>query len=276
MQVAFGTAIAGLSLTCIKLAAATGCSEATFTGRMYRSSLDAKDKSGAIIAVVAIHALLLIVLLHLSGKIDVVDPQSVLRVFDLSDVPPPVPPPPAAPQKAARKPRQPQGGSAPANVKSEATPVVVPTPPVPQPTPVAASRTPAEGSAATQGAAAVAGPGTGSGGSGTGTGSGNGSGSGADGGQVSPPQLVTPVLRGRDFPREVLNAWPRGLPVFLRLRVDAQGNVSQCIVDRGTGVAAIDSEVCSLVQQRLRFRPALNRSGQEVAGWFGYGQTPPR
>jgi protein TonB len=243
---------------------------------MYRSSLDAKDKSGAIVAVVAIHALLVIVLLHLSGKIDVVDPQSVLRVFDLSEVPPPEPPPPLP--QAARKPKQPEGGSAPANARSEATPVVAPTLPVPQPTPVAASITPAEGSAPTQGAAAVAGPGTGSGGSGNGTGSGTGTGpgSGGEGGQVSPPQLVTPVLRGRDFPRQVLNAWPRGLPVFLRLRVDPQGNVSQCIVDRGTGVAAIDSEVCGLVQQRLRFRPALNRAGEAVAGWFGYGQTPPR
>ena len=27
---------------------------------------------------------------------------------------------------------------------------------------------------------------------------------------------------------------------------------------------------------RLRFRPALNRSGQAVAGWFGYAQRAPR
>ena len=70
--------------------------------------------------------------------------------------------------------------------------------------------------------------------------------------------------------------WPGGAPVFLRLRVDPQGNVAECIVDRGTGVAAIDSEVCNIVRRRLHFRPALNAAGQAVAGWFGYVQPPPR
>ncbi|MBV9526747.1 MAG: hypothetical protein JOZ79_00045 [Sphingomonas sp.] len=145
------------------------------------------------------------------------------------------------------------------------------------PTPIVATVTPAEGTAPTQGAAAVAGTGTGTGGQGNGTGSGSGSGSGSgDGGVVSPPHLVTPVLRGRDFPREFLDQWPGGRPVFMRLRVDAQGYIAECMVDRGTGVATIDSEICNIVHQRLHFRPALNRSGQAVAGWFGYGQTPPR
>jgi protein TonB len=246
---------------------------------MYRSSLDARHKSGAIIAVAAIHALLLLMLLHLSGKLDLTDPQSPLRVFDLRDVPPPPPPPPPTQQRASAKPKASEGGSAPPNIKSEATPVVVPPPRIvlPVPEPIAAAKTPANGTASTQGAALVAGPGTGSGGQGNGNGSGNGTGSGSgDGGTVSPPQLITPVLRGRDFSRDLLDQWPRGTPVFLRLRVDAQGNVAECIVDRGSGVGAIDSEICDLVRQKLRFRPALNRSGQAVAGWFGYGQTPPR
>jgi protein TonB len=246
---------------------------------MYRSSLDARHRSGAIIAVAAIHALLLLMLLNLAGKLDVAGAQSVLRVFDLRDAPPPPPPPQPVQQRASAKPKQSQGGSAPANIKSQPTPVVAPTPRIilPVPVPVTAAKTPANGTAATQGAVAVAGPGTGAGGQGNGNGGGTGSGSGSgDGGMVSPPQLVTPVLRGRDFSRDLLDQWPRGTPVFLRLRVDAQGNVAECIVDRGTGVTAIDSEICSLVHQRLRFRPALNRSGQAVAGWFGYGQTPPR
>ena len=248
---------------------------------MYRSSLDIRQKGGAIVAVAAIHTLLLLMLLHLSGKIDIADPQSVLRVLDLTDIPPPPPPPPPPPrlQHSSLKPRQTQGGSAPANIKSQATPVVAPTPPIvlPVSVPVTTAKTPAQGTASTQGAAAVAGPGTGAGGQGSGNGSGTGSGSGTgDGGALSPPQLLTPVLRGRDFPRGLLDQWPRGAPVFLRLRVDAQGYVSECIVDRGTAVAAIDSEMCNLVHDRLRFRPALNRNGQAVAGWFGYGQTPPR
>jgi protein TonB len=93
---------------------------------------------------------------------------------------------------------------------------------------------------------------------------------------AEPPHLATPVLSGRDFPRELLDQWPGGVPVFLRLRVNPQGYVSECNVLRGTGVATIDAMMCNIVHDRLRFRPALNRSGQAVAGWFGYAQRPPR
>ena len=265
-----------LSLTSIKLSSRNRRCEAAFTGRMYRSSLDARDKGGAIIAVVAIHVLLLFVLLHLSGKIDVVDPQAVLRVFDLqrgdaaaSAAAAAVAPggqaegsrragrrrPTSRARRARRRAARSRADSGPSLRRNSgrghcSRPRAPPLSRAGDGQPAAPAMVPA---AARETAAGR-----------------------GDGGQLSPPQLVTPVLRGRDFPRDMLDQWPRGTPVFLRLRVDPQGNVSQCIVDRGTGVAAIDSEVCSLVYQRLHFRPALNRSGQAVAGWFGYGQTPPR
>ena len=120
---------------------------------------------------------------------------------------------------------------------------------------------------------------TGAGGVGSGTGSGsggNGPGGGGDGGVADPPHLISPVLRGRDFPRDMLDQWPGRATVFMRLRVDAQGYVSECTVDRGTGVGLIDGQLCNIVHDRLRFRPAVNRSGQAVAGWFGYAQPAPR
>lgn len=246
---------------------------------MYRSDLNPRDKTGAIAAVVAIHAGLLFAFLNLSGKLDLANPQSVLRVFDVNEVPPPTPPPPSA-QTQQSKPKEKQGGSAPRNIKSEATPVVTPKPRIETPTPqkIVAAEIPRQGTAPTQGASTVPGPGTGAGGSGAGTGSGaGGTGSGGGGeGAAYPPHLVTPVLRGRDFGRALLDQWPQGAAVFLRLRVDAQGYVSECVVDRGTGIPAIDSAMCNLARERLRFRPALNRSGQAVAGWFGYAQPPPR
>jgi len=87
---------------------------------------------------------------------------------------------------------------------------------------------------------------------------------------------VTPVLTGRDFPRDLIDQWPGGATVFLRLRVDARGYVIGCDIIRGSGVAVIDGAMCNLAHDRLRFRPALNRSGQPVAGWFGYAQRAPR
>jgi protein TonB len=243
----------------------------------YRTDVNSRERSGAIAAVIAIHAALLVAFLNLSGKIDLADPQSALRVFDLSDKSPP----PHPSQREQPKPKQKEGGSAPKNIKSEATPVVAPkprieTPPVQQ---IAASETPRAGAAPTQGASTVRGPGTGAGGAGTGTGSGSGGtgpGGGGDNGVAEPPHLATPVLRGRDFPPDMLDQWPRGATVFLRLRVDARGLVSECMVDRGTGIASIDAAMCNFAHERLRFRPALNRSGQAVAGWFGYAQPAPR
>jgi protein TonB len=248
---------------------------------MYRSDLTSRDKSGAIIAVVAVHAVLLFMLLHISGKLNLTDTQSVLQVFDVNEVPPPPPPQPIQREQQKQKPKQSQGAASPKNIRSTATEVQAPRPEIslPVPVPIETSRTPNTGTQPTQGASNVVGPGTGAGGTGTGTGSGgsgSGTGGGGEGGAAYPPHLVTPVLRGRDFPRELLQRWPSRATVFLRLKVDARGFVSECTVDRGTGVAAIDSVICNLAHDKLRFRPALSRSGQAVAGWFGYAQPAPR
>ena len=240
----------------------------------YRTDVSALDKGGAIVAVVAVHAALLLALLNLSGTVDVHDVQSALSVIDLAK-----PPPPPPPVRQPAKPKEKAAASAPKNIKSEATPVVAPkprieTPPVQK---IVASNLPRQGTAPTQGASDVRGPGTGAGGTGNGTGSGgSGSGGGGDNGVADPPHLATPVLSGRDIPPEIIDRWPHGATVFMRLRIDARGTVAECTVDRGTGDPATDSRLCNIAHDRLRFRPALNRSGQAVAGWFGYAQRPPR
>jgi protein TonB len=236
----------------------------------YRNDIDARDRGGAIAAVVAIHAALLFALLHLSGRIDLTDPQTVMKTFDFRTPPTPPPPPPRV-----AKPNEPEGGSAPKNIRSEATPVVAPLPKIETPPmqKITAAETPRQGTAPTQGASDVRGPGTGAGGSGSG---GGGDGSGGGGGVADPPHLISPVLRGRDFPSEITDRWPGGATVFMRLRVDARGAVIECTVDRGTGLPFIDNALCNIAHDRLRFRPAVNRSGQAVAGWFGYAQPAPR
>ena len=109
--------------------AATAQQYAALTGTlMYRSNLNSRDKGGAIAGVIAVHAGLLFALLHLSGRIDLADPQSVLRVFDVTEVPPPPPPRPDIPKPAekAQKPKEREGAASPPNLKSQATPVVAP------------------------------------------------------------------------------------------------------------------------------------------------------
>ena len=249
---------------------------------MYSADLETPYKGGAIVGVVGIHALLALALLHLSGAVDLSNTQEVLSTFDVVDVPPPVelvPPPPPPPEAQPEKAKKPDGGSAP-NVRSQAAPIVAPQPKIdlPVPSPVATSQTPAEGTSPTQGSAAVAGPGIGSGGSGSGSGGGSGAGSGGggDGLATTRTRMATQPLRGRDFPRTVLDGWPAGRWAQMRFRVSAEGVILQCIMDRGTGDPAIDTRICAIAQQRLRYRPALDRNGRRVADWAGYGQEPPR
>src|SRR6476659_989141 len=223
---------------------------------MYRSDLNNRDKSGAIALVVGIHAALLFAFLNMSGKMDFAAPQGALKIFDIN-LAPPTPPPPPPLRKQQPKPKEKEGGSAPKNIKSEATPVVAPKPKIVTPpvNPIPATETPRQGAAPTQGASNVRGPGTGAGGVGTGTGSGgsgNGPGGGGDGGVADPPHLISPVLTGRDIPRDLLQQWPGGAPVFLRLRVNAQGYVSECNVLRGTGNGTIDNSMCNIAHDRLR------------------------
>lgn len=252
---------------------------------MYAQRPDLKDRTGAIVAVIAIHALIVLALLNLSGTVTLAEDQPALDIFDLREIvpPPPEPPPPPPPveQQQRQRPKGEEAAASPANIRSQATPIVAPKPRIepPIPLPINASETPNQGAAPTQGAADVRGIGTGAGGTGTGTGSGGsggGGGGGGDGGVAEPPRLLTPVLRGRDFPPSLLDSWPRGAQVFLRFRIDPAGRVSECFVDRGTGDPAIDSQICGLAQRNFRYRPALTRSGRAVAGWAGYRQTPPR
>ena len=67
---------------------------------MYRTDLTSRDKSGAMAAVLAIHAGLAFALLQMSGQIEIIDPESAIRVFDIDEVIPPPPPPPPPPQQA--------------------------------------------------------------------------------------------------------------------------------------------------------------------------------
>lgn len=243
---------------------------------MYRSNLNAKDRGGALTAVVAIHLILLFMLLHLSGRIVLPDPQSVLRTFDVTQPPPPVPPP--AKHLAEAKPKEKEGGSAPKNVKSEATEVVAPKPKVqPQkPNPVVVAEVPRQGVDPTQGASNVAGPGTGAGGVGTGTGSGlggNGAGGGGDGGAVSRAQLLTPSLRSRDFPRDLRGLLERGRSPFIIFTVLPNGRVANCRIYQSSGDQRLDQFTCALVTGRFVYRPAFNRRGEPVASQNAYRQA---
>ena len=243
---------------------------------MYRPELNSRDRSGAIAAVAAIHAALLFAFLNITGRMDLPTPGDVMRIIDIDELkaPPPTPPPPPPPHKQREKPEEEEGGS-PANIRSQATPVVAPKPQVePQrPNPIAVTETPNQGAAPTQGAADVRGPGTGAGGTGTGTGTGSGSGPGGGGGGIAVPAALVRGISGRDYPPAIQRSWPPGGVIFLRLRIEPNGRPSQCDVMRGFGDRLADQWTCSLVMQRGLFRPARDARGNPVSAWFGYKQV---
>lgn len=243
---------------------------------MYQPKASRRDKLITLALVLLVHVGLAFALVNLSGTVREALPEEVVQMFDVTEPPPPPPEPPVVVQQPEKaKPKEKEGAASAKNVKSKATEVKDPEPriplPVPQPMPV--SKTPNTGGDKTQGASNVPGPGTGAGGVGNGTGSGgsgNGTGGGGSGG--SGVRLVKGITN-RDYPIEIQRAWPKGGRIFVRVRVQPDGRVSQCDVMRSFGNAAADQWTCSLILQRARFRPATDVNGAPIAAWFGYVQS---
>jgi protein TonB len=247
---------------------------------MQRSTLSFRDRAGAITLVTLVHAGVIAGLLTLGSS--VMDQQSMqppLEIFDVS-LPKSLPqrPPVVVESRAAPKD---EGAAAPPARQAEASPIKKVEPavalPLPQPL-VTTAPTPGTGSAPSAGAAPVDGPGSGAGGQGNGTGSGNaGSGAGGDGdgGEGAGPTVIqSTTLTGRSYPREVLRVWPRGGRVFVAVQVQLDGRASDCKVNRSSGNPIVDQWTCRLVEERVRFRPAVDGNGRPYVRWYGYIQAP--
>ena len=86
--------------------------------------------------------------------------------------------------------------------------------------------------------------------------------------------IPSTTLTGRSYPREVLRAWPRGGRVFVAVRVQLDGRATDCRVNRSSGNAIVDQWTCRLVEERVRFRPAIDGEGRPYVRWYGYIQAP--
>ena len=243
---------------------------------MYQSKPPLRERIASIVFVIAVHAALAVALINLSPPIRESLPQEVVEIFDVTEPPPPPPVVEQIPEPQKEKPKREEGAASPKNIESQATPVVAPKPPIqlPIPQPMPVTQTPGQGSDRTQGASNVVGPGTGAGGQGTGTGSGgSGSGTGGGGGGGASGVRLVRGITNRDYPPAIQRSWPRGGRVFVRVRVQPDGRVSQCDVMRSFGDKAVDQWTCSLVLSRAQFRPATDANGKPIAAWFGYVQS---
>ena len=230
----------------------------------YRDPPTRADRAKAIAAVAAVHAGLaaLIIISPRSGAERAGQPST--QLIDVALPPPPPPPPPRALKPVPRAERE-QGA---AGKKAEPSPVVAPTPRVPATTPVPAAPVAGTGSASTAGAA-TARTGLGAGG----TGSGRGGGGTGNGGSIGEDaRLLSGGLTRRDYRRLRAFAIPSGRAV-LAILIAPDGRVAQCSTRQSSGDPALDAELCAIMQPRMRWSPARDRSGRAMTVGIYYTAT---
>ncbi len=238
---------------------------------MYNGDLSPRDRTGPIIAVVAVHAALLFMLLGMAGHLTPAAVQETLKIFDVREVPPPpdIPPPPPKPKPNPHPSSAKPKAAAPPAKKAEATPIVLHQPRIviPVPATVAVAPKPGTGTAPSQGAA-TAGAGSGAGGVGNGTGSGGN----GDGGGTHPRPLFRP-LNPSGFPRALVEPLPPGARVLIIFTVQLNGGISDCSVRQPSGNPALDTLVCQLATQRFRYDPARRADGTPYVAKAAYMQV---
>lgn len=229
----------------------------------YSGTADRPDQAKAIAAVVAVHAALALV--FLSG-LNVRNVRQTFEQMTTIAITQPPPPPHVQPRRPTPKPqamKKPEGAAA---KQAQPTPVVAPPPKLPVPSPIPAARVAGTGSSALSGAS-TAGSGTGAGGSGTGPGGGGT----ADYSRFTPARLVRNLTRG-DYRALAAGRMPAGR-AMVSLRIEPTGQPTNCRVLRSSGDPYVDSGLCPLLVQRLRFLPALDDQGRPIAYQLDYVAT---
>ena len=219
----------------------------------YRGTAEGADRTKAIAAVVAVHAVLAAIIISGLNVRMIGHAVEELKTFDIREPPPPPPVPPPKPPPKPQPVQKPPGAEAP---RAQPTPVVAPEPRIPAPSPIPAAKVAGTGSSASSGAG-VLGNGTGAGGSGNGPGGGGGSG-------FTPAQKISKIPN-EEYRRLVsVSGMDRGT-VGLTVRVTPEGIASNCRVIRSSGNGMADALMCQLTERYVRFRPARDPYGRAVA-----------
>ena len=216
---------------------------------------------GAVLAVVAVG-------FGLASGLDLDVVRKVSEAIAAVAIPAPPPPEPIVPQTVPSDAAS--GKASAANQHAKAAPIAAPKtklPPIIPP--ITAAPLPGQGNDASAGATPNPGAGSGAGGRGDGTGAG-GSGNGTSGGSKAVWQSGT--IRDRDYPAATSRARVGG-EVEVRFTIQPTGRVTGCRVTRSSGDAALDATTCRLIQERFRFKPATDASGDAIASAYGWRQS---
>lgn len=180
------------------------------------------------------------------------------------DIAPPRPTPSPSPTPPPKSPKSaPTGEPGQRNLRNEATQIVAVVPPVivTPPPPVVVATTPANvGNATQSGASTRAGPGQGAGSYGDGLGGGGRGGDGA-GEPVVGPRRIRGRLSYDDLPEGMLEPGEEA-EVEVRYYVEADGRVTGCRAIESSGIRALDTLACRLIERRFVYRPARDGAGR--------------
>jgi TonB family protein len=82
----------------------------------------------------------------------------------------------------------------------------------------------------------------------------------------APPETdFTPYIARADYPPEAVRRHEEG-QVDVHLTVSAEGRVTQCVVTRSSGSAALDRRTCELVREYAHYTPPRDEAGHAVPG----------
>lgn len=226
----------------------------------YRGTADSPERAAAIAAVVAVHAALALVILTGLNVRTVSRAVEKLTLIDVRKPPQPERQPPpairhvqAAPKEVQAKKRE----GAPAPSRSAAS-MVAPPLNFPIPSPVRTASSAGSGSAPNSGST-MSGQGTGAGGAGADAGSGGF----GDYSHFTPARLISNIPNSQ-YARLAASGIQSGA-VGVVILVGSSGQVSNCRVARSSGQPSIDSLVCQLTLDYVRFDPARDPGGHPIA-----------
>ena len=71
------------------------------------------------------------------------------------------------------------------------------------------------------------------------------------------------LLRPDDYPQAAIDSNASGR-VDVRLRIEADGRISDCSILESSGNTALDKQTCALIVKRARYAPALGHDGKPI------------
>ena len=81
-----------------------------------------------------------------------------------------------------------------------------------------------------------------------------------------PPAETAGWITANDYPKEAIRAGEQG-SVTVLWRIEAGGQVENCLVIASSGSASLDAASCDLIRSRAHYKPAVDADGKPAPAW---------